>query len=162
MLTTLCAKGDNRRQRYGWGGALADLSLFVNGGYPRSGVFMIHNLRSFGVFLLAALSVAGGCGKKEVASVPPSDPRIVGVWISQGGDYPLTNEYRADGTLVQYAFGKTSEPRPFRIEGDLLIYTLKQPDGSVTEQKQKFTLAGDTLTMINSTSKQVFQRQKRG
>ena len=124
---------------------------------------MINIYRAFWPVVLAMISMVAVCGKKELASVPPSDPRIVGVWTLQGGDYPLTNEYRADGTVVQHGFGGTTEPRPFRIEGKFLIYTIKQPDGSMTELKDEFTLAGDTLTFIDSPiSKRVFRRDKSG
>jgi hypothetical protein len=121
---------------------------------------MMESLKLLGVLLLAVVSVTGGC-KKKVASVPPSDPRIVGFWTSQGGDYPLTNEYRADGTVVQHVFGKTTKPRPFRIEGNVLIYSVEQPDGKILEPKETFQLTEDTLTFIDSqTSKRVFQRDK--
>jgi hypothetical protein len=111
---------------------------------------------------LFALMPAAGGGRTGVASVPPSDPRIVGVWTLQDGDYPLTNEYRADGTLVQHVFGKTTDPVPFRIDGPHLVYTVKQLDGRVTEQKAEFTLAGDTRVLVDSpTTKRVFRRDKR-
>src|SRR4051812_38765220 len=103
-----------------------------------------------GLVLLAVTSMTSGCGKKKPASVPPSDPRIVGVWTLEGGDYALTNEYRADGTFVQHVSGRTTDPSPFRIEGNFLIYSVEQPDGKVSEQKEEFRLAGDTLTFINS------------
>ena len=124
---------------------------------------MTKSVRLLGVVLLSVLFLAGGCGKKGITSVPPSDPRIVGVWTLEGGDYPLTNEYFADGTVVQHVFGKKTDPRPFRIEGKFLIYTVEQPDGRMTEQKEEFTLKDDTVTFIDSpTSKRVFRRQKRG
>ncbi|MDB5319951.1 MAG: hypothetical protein JWN40_1582 [Phycisphaerales bacterium] len=111
--------------------------------------------------VLLAIPVVGGCGKK-LTSVPPSDPRIVGVWTLQGGDYPLTNEYRADGTVVQQVGGRTTEPSPFRIEGNLLIYSVQQSDGKISEQKEEFRLTDDTLTFIDSpTSKRIFRRNKR-
>ena len=79
----------------------------------------------------------------------------------QGGDYPLTDEYRADGTLVQHVFGKTTEPMPFRIEGKFLVVGVKQDDGKVSEDKTEFSLTGDTLTFVDSpTSKRVFLRQR--
>lgn len=122
---------------------------------------MISSLRSLSIVLLLLLTLGGGCGKKESASVPPADPRIVGVWTLQGGDYPLTNEYLADGTVVQQVFGKKTDPRPFRIEGKFLVYSVTQPDGRVTDQKEEFTLTQDTLTFIDSpTSTRVFRRQK--
>src|SRR5215216_2275925 len=90
--------------------------------------------------LLAVLLTVGGCGKKKGASAPPSDPRIVGVWTLEGGDYPLTNEYRADGTVVQHVGGRATEPSRFRIEGNQLVYLVEQPDGKVVEQKEEFRL----------------------
>ena len=110
--------------------------------------------------LFAALAMAGGCGEKA-ASVPASDPRIVGFWTLEGGDYPLTNEYRADGKFVQHVRGRVTDPSPFRIEGNLLIYSVAQPDGKIFEQKEEFRLTDDTLTFIDSlTSKRVFRRSK--
>src|SRR4051812_31893628 len=99
------------------------------GRYPRGGLCMTNaSTVSIPLVLLAVLSMVSGCGKKKVASVPPSDPRIVGTWTLEGGDYALTNEYRADGTVVQHVGGRASEPSPFRIEGNLLIYSIEQPD----------------------------------
>jgi hypothetical protein len=111
------------------------------------------------VSLLAMLATAGCKRTTAVRSVPPSDPRIVGTWTLAGGDYPLTDEYRADGTLVQHVGNRTTEPTPFRIEGEYLVVTLAQPDGRSTEQKTRFALSGDTLTMIDApTVKRVFRR----
>jgi hypothetical protein len=115
-------------------------------------------------FTLLALAVmAGGCGHGRAPSVPPADPRIIGLWtLEEGGDYPLTNEYRANGTVVQHVDGRSTEPSPFRIEGKFLIYSVKQPDGEVLEQKEEFTLTDDILTFIDSpTSKRVFRRDRR-
>jgi len=112
--------------------------------------------------ILFTLCCAAGCFRKRDSSgVPPADPRIVGSWTLQGGDYPLTDEYRADGTLVQHVFGKTTEPMPFRIEGKFLVVGVKQDDGKVSEDKTEFSLTGDTLTFVDSpTSKRVFLRQR--
>ena len=101
--------------------------------------------------------------KTKLSSVPPSDPRIIGSWSIVGGDYPLVNEYRADGMLVQYVGGrKCNAPSPFRIEGEYLIVSVEQDDGSVFEQKDRFTLKGDTLTFIDDEdgSKRAFRRSK--
>jgi hypothetical protein len=117
---------------------------------------------SIGTCLVAIVLMAAGCGK-DAASVTPADPRIVGVWTLVGGDYPLTNEYRADGTVVQHLSGRTTDPVPFRIEGKFLICSVKQPDGTTFEQKDEFTLTGDTLTFIDApTVRRVFRRNKRG
>src|SRR3954468_19362832 len=103
---------------------------------------------SIWLVLVAVLPAVGGCGKKMPASVPPSDPRIVGVWTLEVGDYPMTKEYRADGTVVQQMGKRTTPACPFRIEGNLLIYTVEQPDRNITEQKEEFQLTDDTLTFI--------------
>ena len=59
-------------------------------------------------------------------------------------------------------FGKVLDPKPFRIEGNFLIYTIEQPDKRVTEQKEEFSITGDKLTFGDSpTSKRVFHRQLR-
>lgn len=79
----------------------------------------------------------------------------------EGSDYPLTNEYRADGTVVQHVMGQIRDPIPFRIEGDQLIVSLRQSNGVVTEDKTRYTLSGDMLTFIDSpNSKRVFHRDR--
>src|SRR5262245_11435081 len=89
--------------------------------------------------------------------------QLLGFWKVVGGDYPLTDEYRADGTLVQHVGDRTSDPIPFRIEGDQLISTLEQPDGTTSEQRERFELSGDKLTFIDSDgSTRVFQRNRDG
>jgi hypothetical protein len=89
----------------------------------------------------------------------PSDTRIIGSWRIEGGDYPLINEYRSDGTLIQHIDDRSGEPIPFRIEGDLLVTSLVQPDGSVFENKTRFAISEDTLTFFDSDdTKRVFRR----
>jgi hypothetical protein len=107
--------------------------------------------------LLGLLSV--GCDRRS-GNVRPSDPRIIGSWTLVGGDYPLTNEYRADGTLVQHVSGRTGKPLPFRIEGKYLIVSVKQPDGTVSDTKDRIELSDDRLTFFDpGGTKRVFLRQ---
>ena len=95
--------------------------------------------------------------KRKPATEPPAAAArsatraaaIVGTWKSVGGDYPLTNEYRADGTLVQHVGGRQTAPSPFRIEGDRLIVSVSQPDGTVFEQEDRFAVTGQTLTFFD-------------
>jgi hypothetical protein len=116
---------------------------------------------SVGLALISVLFTTSGCGNRKVVSVPPSDPRIIGIWTAEGGDYPLTNEYRADGTLVQRSGDRATPPYPFRIEGKFLILPIERAKGEVFEQKEEYTISGDTLTIIHSPeSKSVFQRNK--
>lgn len=90
------------------------------------------------------------------------DPRILGFWTIVNGDYGLTDEYRANGTVVGYVGGRRSSPIPFRIDGEYLTYLVKQPDGSVFEQKARFKLSGDTLTFFDSPRrKRVFRRTEK-
>src|SRR5688572_14547782 len=63
------------------------------------------------------------------------DPRIIGSWKGIGGDYGLVNEYRSDCTVVQHVGDRASRPLPFRTEGNYVIYSLEQPNGSIFEQK---------------------------
>jgi hypothetical protein len=92
-------------------------------------------------------------------SETPAEKRIIGSWRIEGGDYPLINEYRSDGTLVQHIDDRSGEPIPFRIEGDLLITSLEQPDGSVFENKTRFAISDDTLTFFDSDgTRRVFGR----
>jgi acetate kinase len=89
-----------------------------------------------------------------------ADSRIIGFWKGIGGDYLLTNEYRTDGTVVQHVGNRSSEPSPFRIEGDYMIHSLKQPDGRIFEQKTRFQVSENQLTFIYSgTTKCVFQKE---
>ena len=111
--------------------------------------------------LLAGLFAAAGCGGQKATGVASIDPRIIGTWNLTEGDYPLTNEYRADGTMVQHLMRGKTEPVPFRIEGNQLIYVQRQDDGRITEQKTQFELSGDTLTFIYSPEvRMVFVRQR--
>ncbi len=89
----------------------------------------------------------------------PADPRIIGFWKGVGGDYPLINEYRPDGMSVQHVGDRSSKPSPFRTEGDHVIYSVEQPDGSIFEQKTKYMISGDTLTFIYSPRKKVHFRR---
>jgi hypothetical protein len=115
------------------------------------------------ILVLFALSLSSGCGRDSGSiGVAPSDPRIVGSWASVGGDYPLTNYYGADGMLVQHVGTQSSTPYPFRIEGEYLIVSVKQPDGTISQQKDRFSLKDDTLAFIDPDgSKRIFQRNRR-
>src|SRR6266567_7921825 len=93
------------------------------------------------------------------SNVPPTDPRIIGFWTSVSGDYTLTNEYRADGTLIQHVGDRTGRPIPFQIEGECLICSIEQPNGTVFEQKTRFAISDETLTFFHSPRKRrVFRR----
>ena len=106
------------------------------------------------------LAIIGGCKMEdEPASEPPFNARIVGSWTHIGGDYPLTNEYRADGTLLQRSGSRTGKPSAFRTEGDYVIVSVKQPNGTIFEQKDRFELRDDTLTFLDADgSKRILQR----
>jgi hypothetical protein len=85
--------------------------------------------------------------------------KIIGAWRIEGGDYPLVNEYRSDGTAVQYVGDRGGKPMPFRVEGDLLIVSVKQPDGTIFEDKTRFSISDDTLIFFDSPDgKRVFRR----
>lgn len=89
----------------------------------------------------------------------PLDPRIIGFWKGVGGDYRLINEYRADGLVIQHIGDRASKPSHFRTEGDHIIYSLRQPNGSIFEQKTEYSVSGDTLTFIYSPEKKMhFER----
>ena len=76
-----------------------------------------------------------------------------------GGDYPLVNEYRPSGMLIQHVGGRTSEPIPFRVEGDYVVSILEQPDGTTSEHRERFEVSGESLRFIDSDgSKREFQR----
>lgn len=88
---------------------------------------------------------------------------LIGFWTIIGGDYNLTNEYRADSTMIQHSCGRQGQPIPFRVEKDRLILLIEQPDGEVSEQATCFMLVGDTLTFLESaTSKRVFRKCRGG
>src|SRR4051812_4182707 len=111
----------------------------------RSNVF---NRPRFAIHLLACFTCAAlllfgaGCrrGDEKLKSIPPADPRIIGTWSLVGGDYPLENEYRANGTMVQQVGVGHTAPSPYRIEGEYLTVYLKQTDGQVSEFKNKFSI----------------------
>jgi hypothetical protein len=85
--------------------------------------------------------------------------QLIGFWKVVGGDYPLVDEYRAEGVLIQRVGDQTSDPIPFRVEGDCLISILEQPDGSKSEQRERFELSADRLTFIDSDgARRNFQR----
>lgn len=96
------------------------------------------------------LLLAHGCGRDEVKNLSSTGSGIVGFWTRSGGDYHLTNEYRDDGMLVQHIDGKAGTPRPYRIQGDLLIVSVPQDDGRIFEFTNQFTLAGEELTFFDS------------
>lgn len=70
---------------------------------------------------------------------------LIGMWECVNGDYPLTQIFRADGTLISLAFGRDDTPAHYRIEADVLIVPSEQADGSIFEQKSRFEIDGDTL-----------------
>lgn len=94
----------------------------------------------------------------HLPNVAPIDPRIIGFW-KRVDSFPLTTieEYRADGTLIQYVqdweVGKPlpGKPSPFRTEGDHIISSAEMPDGSIVEVKIPYAISGDTLTMTYSS-----------
>ena len=89
--------------------------------------------------------------------------QLIGFWKVVGGDYPLTDEYRADGTLVQHVGDNTSDPIPVRVEGDCVVSSLEQPDGTTSEQREKFELSEDALIFADSDgSKRTFRRVRAG
>ena len=58
-------------------------------------------------------------------------PDIIGFWEGVSGDYPLIDEYRADGTFIQHVRERSTKPAAFRIDGEYMIYSIEQPNGSV-------------------------------
>lgn len=87
------------------------------------------------------------------------DADIVGFWKVIGGDYPLINEYRSDGTLIQHIGNRAGKPIPFRTDGNCIISFLEQPDGRIYEEKKQFLVSENTLTLIYSAKKKMqFQR----
>jgi hypothetical protein len=99
-----------------------------------------------------------------MTQMPSSVPQhLIGYWAITGGDYNLTNEYRADGTVVQHVCGRQGQPMPFRVEKDQLILRIEQPDGEVSEQATRFKVVEDTLTFFDSeTSERVFRKCQGG
>jgi hypothetical protein len=79
--------------------------------------------------------------------------QLIGFWKVVGGDYPLTDEYRPDGTLIQHVGDRTSDPIAFRVEGNHLISSLEQPDGTTSEQRAQFELSEDKLTFIEKMAR---------
>src|SRR5262245_3793020 len=97
--------------------------------------------------------------KSQTNDVTPADPRIIGFWKCVGGDYGLINEYRSDGTIIQHVGDRASPPSPFRIEAECVVYSLQQPDGSVSETKTRFEISGDILTFFYPPRRKMhFQR----
>jgi hypothetical protein len=97
----------------------------------------------------------------KTSNVHIAASRIIGFWTVIDGDYPLTDEYRADGTIVQHIGDIVSKPHPFRIEGDFIISSIKQPSGKIFEQRAQFVLSSDTLTFLDSPkSKRIFRRSR--
>jgi hypothetical protein len=85
--------------------------------------------------------------------------QLVGFWKIVRGDYPLINEYQAGGMLVQHVGERVSKPIPFRVEGDHLVTSLEQPDGTISEDRKRFELSADRLTLIDSAGwKSKFRR----
>lgn len=129
--------------------------------HPESPPRSVHRLLAF-CGILSVLGLISGCSRDGGDSRSSSpDARIVGSWSSVGGDYALTNEYRPDGMLVQHVGAQKSKPMPYRIEGEYLVVSVKQPDGKVSDSKDRFVLEGDTLTFLDPNgSKRVFRRTK--
>ena len=89
----------------------------------------------------------------------PADPRIIGFWKVVDGDYALINEYRSDGTIIQYVGDRASKPSSFRIEDDYIICCSEQPNGSIFEQKTRYAISEDTLTFVYSPRKKMHFRR---
>jgi hypothetical protein len=89
---------------------------------------------------------------------------LIGLWKLTNGDYPLTREFRGDGSCVSRAPGFDANPIPFRIEGDRIIFSVEQPDGSIFEQEERFELAEDNLTFFdvenNDEPPRIFKRKR--
>lgn len=84
---------------------------------------------------------------------------IVGTWKLQDGDYPLTRVFLADGNFIN-RMGKLTQQVPYRVEGDEVVFLVEQPDKTILEQRERFTLSGNTLTFHDSDDDQrVFIRQ---
>ena len=106
------------------------------------------------------LPTTSGCNRQKAPSGVGAAPAgLVGSWTNVGGDYLLTNEYRADGMFLQHVGGRSSTPDPYRVEGEFIVVSVKQPDGSVIKQRDRFVLEGDTLTFVDADgSNRTFRR----
>lgn len=106
-----------------------------------------------------------GCERNEVKGPASAGLGIVGFWTRSGGDYSLTNEYRDDGMLVQHIDGKAGTPRPYRIQGDLIIVSVPQEDGRIFDFTNQFALAGEELIFFDSptdkSDTRVFKRDRK-
>lgn len=92
----------------------------------------------------------------------PADARVVGSWTIVNGDYPLTNLYRDDGVMVQSVNGRRGEPMAYRIERDRLIVSIRQEDGKLSQNEERFEIKGDTITFFGDDgTKRVFRRSGR-
>jgi len=97
----------------------------------------------------------------KTSNVSEAYSRIIGFWTMMDGDYALTNQYRADGTIVQHVGGSASKPHPFRIEREYLVSSITQPNGTIFEPRVRFELSKDSLTFFDSPkSKRVFRRSR--
>jgi hypothetical protein len=112
---------------------------------------ILISLSAVAVLVLIALVFAF----RRRSTSQPLEKAILGRWTVINGDYPLSNEYRADGTLIQRMGGSERAPLPYRVDGDVLIYSVEQPDGSIFEQKMKFKIAGDTMTCFGDSEHNV-------
>lgn len=87
---------------------------------------------------------------------------IVGKWKIEGGDYPLVREFLLDGTFIQRVGKLPGQSAPYSIEGNEVVFAVEQPNGTTLEQRERFELAGETLTFyaedIDETT--VYRRQR--
>jgi hypothetical protein len=61
--------------------------------------------------------------------------------------------------MVQHVGDRAGGPTPFRIEGDEVVYSVPQVDGSISEQRHRYEITGNTLTFIHSpTTRMRFER----
>jgi len=95
-----------------------------------------------------------------MTQTPSNIPQqLIGFWKVVGGDYPLVDEYRSNGMLIQHVGDQTSEPIAFRVEGDYVVSILDQPDGTTSEQRERFEVSADSLRFFDSDgSKREFRR----
>jgi len=99
-----------------------------------------------------------GC-KQAVTASDPARP-IVGTWKLRGGDYPLTNDVRADGTFVQRVGSQESEPSKWRVEGLELVISTKQPDGTTADTRIKYSVNASQLSLEYGDRTMTFDRSK--